>query len=313
MADEQSPLMLIPSEIRLAIYQLLLNDNGHKTLEIRNEDPESYKRHDIPSRTSYRIIGRDLTRRSQSTTYHLTTDTEMHTSIMGVNRKIYEETSYLLYGSHTFSFGRDIEAMVPFFSDMTKQTRPLLHEIALVKQGSVYTRDYDRCEWRNLCEFLSNDMRIGSLRLVVEGGRPSLGWDNLPQYTMADFKTLAHVKYESLNWVWELLSIKGIQSLDVSSEIHHCPPSHSSAMELFAAFSASIEKGFADFLRSEMLVQRETGWEFRLTGDMDIVFFSWVGFQLIGTRAEAEVVHHVFCILTIIMSCLETGGNRTFV
>jgi len=41
--------------------------------------------------------------------------------------------------------------------------------------------------------------------------------------------------------------------------------------------------------------------------------FSWIGFQLIGTRAEAEVVYHVFCMLTIIMSCLETGGNPTFV
>jgi hypothetical protein len=253
MADEQSPFMLIPSEIRLAICRLLLNDKGNKTFEIRNEDPDVYQRHDARSRTSYRVLGRDLARRSRPTTYHLATDTEMHTSIMGVNRRIYEETSHLLYGCHTFSFGRDIEGVVPFFSDMTKQTRPLIHEISLVKQGSVYSRDYDRCEWSNLCEFLKNDMRLGSLKLVVEGGCPSLGWDGLPEYSVADFKTLVNVRYKALEWVWELLSIKGIRNLDVSSEIYHCPPSHSIAMEFFAAFSASIDKGFADFLRSELL------------------------------------------------------------
>jgi len=91
------------------------------------------------------------------------------------------------------------------------------------------------------------------LKLIVEGGRPSMGWAPMPEYTVSDFKTLSTVKYESLEWVWELLSIKGLRKLDVSAEIHHCPPSHSSAMSFFAAFSASIETGFAEFLRSEMI------------------------------------------------------------
>jgi hypothetical protein len=64
---------------------------------------------------------------------------------------------------------------------------------------------------------------------------------------------MAKLRHEDLDWVWELLSIKGIRSLDIGSEIHHCPPSHSKAMAFFAAFSASIEKGFAEFLRAEML------------------------------------------------------------
>lgn len=144
---------------------------------------------------------------------------------------------------------------MPFFSDMTKQTKPLIHEVCLVKQGFVYSRDYDRCEWSNFCDFIKSDLQLKSLKLVVEGGRPSLGWDALPEYTVADFKTLSSVKYEALDWVWELLAVKGIRNLVVSSEIHHCPPSHSAAMEFFAAFSASIETGFADFLRSEMVVQ----------------------------------------------------------
>jgi hypothetical protein len=200
-------------------------------------------------------MARDLVRASKPTTYHLVTKTDMHTSIMAVNRQIHQETSHILYGNRTFSFGRDVEAIIPFFSDMTKQNRPLVQEISLVKQGSVYSRDYDRCEWSGVCEYLKDHMQLESLKLVVEGGRPSLGWVAMPEYTVADFKTLSTVRYEALEWVWQLLSIKGIRKLDVSSEIHHCPPSHSSAMSFFAAFSASIETAFAEFLRSEMLAE----------------------------------------------------------
>lgn len=235
------------------IYDLLLDDRNHKTFEIRNEDSLKYRARGPHKRTGYRIMARDLVRASKPTTYHLVTKTDMHTSIMAVNRKIHEETSHILYGNRTFSFGRDVEAIVPFFSDLTKQNRPLIQEIALVKQGSVYCRDYDRCEWSGVCEFLKDHMRVESLKLVVEGGRPSMGWVAMPEYTVADFKTLSTVRYEALEWVWELLSVKGIRKLDVSSEIHHCPPSHSSAMSFFAAFSASIETGFAEFLRSELL------------------------------------------------------------
>lgn len=236
------------------IYSFLFDDHNERTFEIRNQDPESYKRRDPHVRTQYRVLGRDLVRQSNATTYHLITDVELHVSIMRVNRKVYEETAHVLYGNRAFSFGRDIEAIVPFFSDMMQRTRPVIDEISLVKQGSVYARDYDRCEWSSVCDFLKDHMQLGSLKLTVEGGRPSLGWEGLPKYSASDFKTLSNVRYEPLEWVWELLSIKGIRNLEVVSEIHHCPPSHSSAMAFFAAFSSSIEKGFAEFLRSELVV-----------------------------------------------------------
>ena len=105
-----------------------------------------------------------------------------------------------------------------------------------------------------MCEFLKDRMRLDSLmKLVVEGGLPNLGWDGLPTYSVADFKTLFNVKYEALEWVWHLLSIQAIRSLDVSSELRNCPPSHSSGTALFVAFSSSIETGFSDYLRSEMV------------------------------------------------------------
>lgn len=235
------------------IYDLLFDDQGAKTFEIRNEDPELYKRRKVHARSSYRVLGRDLVRQSRPTTYYLVNNVDMCIAIMSVNRKIYEETSHILYTNRTFSFGRDVEAIVPFFSDVTKHTRPLIREIAVVKQGSVYSRDNDRCEWQSVIDFLRESMQIGSLKLVVEGGRPSLGWEGLPKYSAKDFKTLASVGYEPLEWVWQLLSLKGLGRLEIGSEIHHCPPSHSNAMAFFAAFSASIETGFSEFLRSELL------------------------------------------------------------
>jgi hypothetical protein len=245
--------MRIPSEIRLMIYDLLFDDKNHKTLEIRNRAPDEYKRRAKPFRTNYRVLGKDLVRQSSPTTYCLASDAAIYTSIMGVNRKIHRETTHLLYGTHSFSFGRDVEAVVPFFSDLTIQTRPLIREISLVKQGSVYSRDYDRCEWSKLCEFLADNMKLESLKLTVEGGRPSLGWEGLPEFTVGDFKTMSDIRYEPLEWVWEMLPIKGIQNLEISSEIHHCPPSHSNAMAFFAAFSSSTEKGFAEYLKGQMV------------------------------------------------------------
>lgn len=237
------------------IYEQLFQDGGHKVFEVRNYDPEAYQRRSPHKRSQYRVLGRDIARQSKPTTYHLVTDVEIYTSIMAVNRKIYEETAHMLYANRSFSFDRDIEAIVPFFNDLSNSTRSLVHEISLAKQGSVYTRDFDRCEWANVCEFLGENMRLHSLKIIVEGGRPTLGWDGLPEFTAKDFKTLQNVQYDPLEWVWDLLKVKGIQKLEVGSEIRHCPPSHSNAMAFFAAFSASIETGFADFLRSQMLIE----------------------------------------------------------
>ena len=136
------------------IYDLLFEDNGCKTFEIRNQDPDVYKGRSAHVRTGYRILGRGLVRQSQPTTYRLATNADIHTSIMRVNRKTHEESTHRLYGNRSFGFGLDVEAIVPFFSDLSLQTRSLIQEISLTKQGSVYSRDYDRCEWSNVCEFL---------------------------------------------------------------------------------------------------------------------------------------------------------------
>ncbi|KAM3075679.1 hypothetical protein ACMFMG_007810 [Clarireedia jacksonii] len=257
MTDTESPVpfMRIPCEIRLVIYQNLFDDKGNRVFEIRNVHPEAYAARSNQHNRSFYCIDHSFMRQRTKTTYKLCTDVEIHTSIMSVNRKIYEETTHLLYGNRTFSFYQDIEAIIPFFSDVTPLTRPLVKEISLYKRGFIFCRESNRCEWSNICEFLRDKMQLRSLKLILEGGRPRLGWDNSAQYTLADFITLSRVAYEPLEWALQLREIKGIETLDISSEIHSIPPpSHSAAMAFFGAFSASIETGFAEFLRREMIL-----------------------------------------------------------
>jgi hypothetical protein len=256
LADDMdsSIFMRVPAEVRLMIYDILLDDRGNRTISIRSESTEAYKAGGQHRRTSYRVLGGNLLRQSQTTTYHVTSDTDFHPNILAVNRKIYEEASQVLYGNHSFDFGGDVEAIVPFLSDLTTSTRSLIEEISLTKMGSVYTRDFDRCEWRNMCSFISQNVQLRKLVLRVTGGRPSSGWIDVQEYAVADFRTLAGVGFEGVEWIQELIGIRALEELEVIPEIEHCPPSTSSAMSFFQAFSASIEKGFTDYLRSEMLL-----------------------------------------------------------
>jgi len=75
----------------------------------------------------------------------------------------------------------------------------------------------------------------------------------MKEYTASDFKALASVGFEGVEWIQELITIKSLEELVVVPKILHYPPPMSNAMLFFQAFSASIEKGFTDYLRSEML------------------------------------------------------------
>ncbi|KAI9644589.1 hypothetical protein NHQ30_006610 [Ciborinia camelliae] len=224
MADTKSPspFMRIPPEVRVMIYKLLFDDKNNKVFEIRNQNPNAYaNRANRPLRSSYGV-DRSLMLQSVCTTYHLCTAVDIHTSIMSVNRQIYGESAHLLYENRIFSFYKDIEAVDPFFSDLTPGMR-------------------------------SDQIQLKSLKLIIEGGRPRLGWGNLTRYTSADFKTLSRVAFEPLEWAFQLLEIKGIQRLKITSEMHSIPPPSRSSMAFFSAFSASIENGFAEYLRRELI------------------------------------------------------------
>jgi len=203
ISTDLSYFMRIPSEIRLMVYDILLDDCCSKTFMIRSETVEAYRRRGQHRRTGYRVIGGGLLRQCQMTTYHLFSDATLHTNILSVNRKIHEEASQVLYGRHAFDFGSDIEAMVPFLSDLTVQTRHLIQEISLTKQGSVYAREFDRCEWSNVCAFIAEELDLHKLVLKVIGGQP-----------LADGRMSSNIQLQTLEHsrVWTLRVSNGSEN-----------------------------------------------------------------------------------------------------
>ena len=126
-----------------------------------------------------------------------------------------------------------------------------------------YTKDFDRCEWRNACAFISQNLRLVQLDLHVEGGTPSLAnrpalyWKQKSTYSKADFALIARMDEmdEDMEWMKNVVAIKGLQVLNVKALLQHCPVPGSKAMAFFVNFSASIETGFADYLRSLMVAK----------------------------------------------------------
>jgi hypothetical protein len=250
---EPSPFMRTPVEIRLMIYDLLLNDNGNKTFSIRSQPPETYKSRGKHRRTGYRILGGVFKRQRLPTTYHLTTNANLHSNILCTSRAIYEEAWHLLYAKRSFDFGEDIDAIVPFLSDLTPTTRSLIEEISLTKQGYLHTQREERMDWRSVCLYLSHNMKLRKLILRVIGGRSSRGWEDLPVYTDISFTTLASVRFEGTEWVEDLTCVK-LQELEVIPQIEHIPETTIAPTDFFKAFSASIDKGFTDYLRMKMVL-----------------------------------------------------------
>jgi hypothetical protein len=251
--EREPGLMRVPPEVRMLIYEYLFEDAGNQRLKIRNASPTKVQHSEERVRSQYYVLDRSLHRRCYKTTYQLdTAGTSFCAALMRVNRQIYAETSYLVYGRHAFDFGSDIEAVEPFLADLTPPSRRLIGEISLYKRGPVPLYENDRSEWRSVCRCLQRNGEIRKLRLVVQGGRPSGNWEGPKELTARDFKLLAEIKHESLDWVSELAKVRGIQELEVLPDVHYCPPPTSSSMLIFAAFSASIEKGLAEFLKTQL-------------------------------------------------------------
>lgn len=97
-------------------------------------------------------------------------------------------------------------------------------------------------------------MSIRKLILHVIGGQPLRDWSPT-SYTAEEFRTLTKAGYDGMSWVQELLQVKGLEDIDIIPDMRLCPPPNSIAMEFFAAFSASLDSGFPEYLRGEMLGQ----------------------------------------------------------
>ena len=267
-----APFLQIPPEIRLTIYKLLLTSHKDKTLRLRTESPSVYEHRKClqRKRRRFRYMADRMRSRSSESTYCLAKapHQELHAAILGVNRQIHAEASHVLYSEHVFDFNMDIESILPFLQDLTPASLSSIKRMKMVKRSLPYTKDFDRCEWRNACEFIaesirSNKMNLKQLDLDVYGGtpslanRPALHWNQRHTYTKSDFDFITKLgeMEEDMEWVSHIGAIKGLEVLNVQALLEHCPIPGSKKMAFFVNFSASIEKGFAEYLRSLMFVQ----------------------------------------------------------
>ncbi|OAG08102.1 uncharacterized protein CC84DRAFT_553346 [Paraphaeosphaeria sporulosa] len=231
MAEPTSPLLRLPFEIRLMVYEYLLfpsatPSSSHST-SVANLLPDFHTYHssdtnDTPFTLAVRTIdpyaGVNSSRgwRLRST-YHvrtgpfLTTTTPTtyrvllspytahlrHTvpSLLSLSHQIHAEAAKVLYANYTFSFHTSIEAAVPFFSDLTPIARDSVRHVALTKKGLPYTKEFDRLEWGALCGYLAREVCLSHLYLSVVAGKPGdNGWDSVAPISKEAFALMQRMK-----------------------------------------------------------------------------------------------------------------------
>lgn len=176
---------------------------------------------------------------------------DIHPSILSVNRQLHAEAAHTLYSFYTFDFATDVESVVPFLQDLTPIARSSIKHISIIKRALLYTKDFDRGKWASACTFIAKNTRLVKLDLGIEGGKPVLHREAQDTFTAAEFALI--VKREDMKWTKSLSAIKGLEVLNVKAYLEHCPPPiDSRAIDFFINFSASIEHGFAEYLRGLM-------------------------------------------------------------
>lgn len=125
----------------------------------------------------------------------------------------------------------------------------------MVKRALPYQKDFDCAEWASAFEYMAQNLKLKSLSLGIVAGKPGLdGWQTVPPYTSMDFSYMQ--ENDGMEWIQDVLSIKGLCKLDVDAVVEHCPPPMSKAMATYVRFSASIDTTFAAFLKEQMMIQR---------------------------------------------------------
>lgn len=252
--------LTLPPEIRLIIYDYLLTDDqiGRKNKKFW-VSTENYKKeeHGPLSHSTYRIIADRFRARSTESTYRVRSRPNIHPSILGVSRQIHAEAAPILYSQHTFDFGSDIESMVPFFRDRTPTSLASIKSIAMTKSSPAYLKDFDRCEWRSMCQFVSENMQLHELHLHFVCGRPiETLLDNLiiEHYSKTDiaFMTTKN-KTDGAEWIAELASITNLRKFVLTARFVVSPYPTSQAMHFWINLSASVETGLTEYLTERMV------------------------------------------------------------
>lgn len=233
------------------------------TLLIRTIDgtkyPELYHPTNKPhKRSNYSVRADRFRNRCMTTTYHCVNipRIEHHLGILAANKQIHAEAAELLYSSYTFDFDTHVEAIVPFLRDLTPFARSCIKNMRIVKRALPYDKEFDRAEWSSALRYLTSstsNVNLRRLELGIVAGRPGRnGWDRIPTYSARDFDLLKDIG--GMEWMQYLMELKGLQELDVNAVVEHCPPAtNSMAMAGYIRFSASVETGFKDFIRGQLL------------------------------------------------------------
>lgn len=243
--------------------RLATADLSRPTLLIRTIDGTKYPElYDAGSnrhrRSAYSVRADRFRNRCMTTTYHCVNipRIEHNIGIIAANKQIHTEVAEMLYSSYTFDFDTHVEAIVPFLRDLTPFARSCIKNMRIVKRALPYDKEFDRAEWSSALRYLTNpssNINLRRLELGIVAGRPGQnGWDRIPTYSARDFELLKDVA--GMEWMQYLMEFKGLQELDVNAVVEHCPPAtNSMAMAGYIRFSASVETGFTQFIRGQLL------------------------------------------------------------
>lgn len=137
------------------------------------------------------------------------------------------------------------------------------------KKALPYTKEFDRAEWSSLCAYVAQNLCLRTLQLGIIAGRPGEeGWESIAAIGKEGFEVLNKMQKDwgqgtgswgnsiggvDLEWVEQLMAIRGLRKLRVKAMVEHCPPPRSDGMRFWVSFSKSVEVGFAEWVRSVMV------------------------------------------------------------
>lgn len=254
------------------IYKILLDVGGVKTFKFETEPGSCYSKRKkkrgkpLHRRTSYRVDWfENLQRYGDSrTTYRLCPSRRviLYPCILAVNRKIYNEASPLLYENRIFDFGTSLEALQPFFNDLTFESRQMIQEVSLLKQYDVpeqdrrdYTVGFNATLWNEVCSYVALNLHLHKLalsvsctcdELVPQASHPQEG------LTATEWERMVVSPY-SVEWIKNLLKIRGLRELEVRSteDFEYGYRGPTPQRDIF--LKNSIEIGLGKYLRAVML------------------------------------------------------------
>jgi len=195
-----------------------------------------------------------------STTYVCTNKpANLHVAILKVCKKTHDEAVGMLYGTYMFDFDTHVEAIPPFFTDMTEHARRSVKRVSLVKRALAYDRSSDLCEWASATSFLATELpALQLLDLGLVAGKPASGWPDVPVWNAMECGMMARItKWRGFEWVQDVHEMKIAEGgkVNVRPLIENCAPIRDSeGLGFWVTVSRSlVEGGFGEWVKSLVL------------------------------------------------------------